>query len=81
MNSSNPRTIPSLIVIHSQLSPREQDILAGLVQGLSYKMIADQYFISIDTVRSHIKHIYEKLAVHSKAEAIVKALTSRIVQQ
>jgi DNA-binding CsgD family transcriptional regulator len=40
-------------------------------------MIADQLCISIDTVRSHIKHIYEKLHIHSKAEAIALALKSR----
>lgn len=61
------------------LSPREDDILRGLVRGLSYKMIADQYNISIDTVRSHIKHIYEKLHVHSRSEAVAKALRNRLV--
>ena len=61
------------------LSDRERDVLSGLAKGLSYKMIADQYFISIDTVRSHIKHIYEKLHVHSKGEAVAKAMTNRLV--
>lgn len=62
-----------------QLSQREQEVLAGLVKGLSYKMIADQCHISVDTVRSHIKSIYEKLHVHSKSEAVVKALRSRLL--
>lgn len=66
---------PKLADYH--LSDREKDILAGLIQGLSYKMIADQYFISIDTVRSHIKHIYEKLHVHSKSEAVARVLSSK----
>jgi predicted nuclease of restriction endonuclease-like (RecB) superfamily len=61
----------------AELSEREQQVLTALVDGLSYKMIADQYCISIDTVRSHIKHIYEKLHIHSKAEAIALALKSR----
>jgi len=61
------------------LSDRERDVLNGLVKGMSYKMIAGQYFISIDTVRSHIKSIYDKLHVHSKGEAITKALKDRLV--
>lgn len=61
------------------LSPREQEILHSLVKGYSYKLIADEHFISIDTVRSHIRHIYEKLHVNSKTEAVLKALKERIV--
>jgi DNA-binding NarL/FixJ family response regulator len=62
-----------------QLSEREREVLAALVKGLSYKMIAGQCYISVDTVRSHIKNIYEKLHVHSKSEAVVKALRSKLV--
>jgi DNA-binding NarL/FixJ family response regulator len=61
------------------LSPREQDILQSLVKGYSYKLIADEHFISMDTVRSHIRHIYEKLHVNSKTEAVLKALKEKIV--
>lgn len=61
------------------LSPRELDILKSLVKGYSYKLIAGEHFISIDTVRSHIRHIYEKLQVNSKTEAVLKALKERIV--
>ena len=61
------------------LSPREQEILQSLVKGYSYKMIADEHFISMDTVRSHIRHIYEKLQVNSKTEAVLKALKEKIV--
>ena len=46
---------------------------------LSYKMIAESCFISLDTVRSHIKSIYEKLHVHSKGEAVAKAIRSKII--
>ena len=46
---------------------------------MSYKLIADECLISIDTVRSHIKNIYDKLHVHSKGEAIVKAIKDKIV--
>ncbi|HMQ47767.1 MAG TPA: response regulator transcription factor [Saprospiraceae bacterium] len=56
-----------------KLSPREQEVLNSLASGNSYKMVADQLSISIETVRTHIKRIYEKLHVHSVAEAIAKA--------
>ncbi|MBO9637442.1 response regulator [Siphonobacter aquaeclarae] len=61
------------------LSAREQDILKGLVAGYSYKLIADELFISIDTVRSHIRHIYDKLQVNSKTEAVLKAMKERLI--
>ena len=61
------------------LSPRERDILNSLVKGFSYKMIADEHFISLDTVRSHIRHIYEKLHVNSKTEAVLKAINEKIL--
>lgn len=56
------------------LSAREHEILKLLVEGYSYKMIAADRNISLDTVRSHIKKIYEKLHVHSMTEAVSKAL-------
>lgn len=59
---------------HANLSAREQEILGLLVEGYSYKMIAADRNISIDTVRSHIKKIYEKLHVRSMTEAVSKAL-------
>jgi len=61
------------------LSPREHEILNSLVKGYSYKLIADEHFISMDTVRSHIRHIYEKLQVNSKTEAVLKALKEKII--
>jgi DNA-binding NarL/FixJ family response regulator len=62
-----------------ELSAREKEILACLVKGMSYKMVADQCFISVETVNVHIKNIYRKLKVHSKSEAVVKAITGRII--
>lgn len=56
------------------LTARENEILNSLVDGLSYKKLADKYFISISTVRTHIRHIYEKLHVNSKAQAVAKVL-------
>jgi DNA-binding NarL/FixJ family response regulator len=60
------------------LTPRELDILQWLVEGLSYKKIAEKLFISPLTVQSHIKRIYEKLQVHSKSAAVSKALKYKL---
>lgn len=61
------------------LSDREKQVLQLLVDGYSYKMIASEMFISIDTVRSHIKKIYEKLHVNSKSEAVAKAFKDKLL--
>jgi len=61
------------------LSSRETEILQFLVNGYSYKMIASEMKISIDTVRFHIKKIYDKLHVHSATEAVSKALRDKLV--
>jgi DNA-binding NarL/FixJ family response regulator len=61
------------------LSEREKQVLQLLVDGYSYKMIAAEMYIAIDTVRSHIKKIYEKLQVNSKSEAVAKAFKDRLV--
>jgi DNA-binding NarL/FixJ family response regulator len=61
------------------LTPRELEVLKALVAGMEYKQIAQRHFISLDTVRNHIRHIYEKLHVHSKTEAVTKALKQRLV--
>ena len=61
------------------LTAREKEILSNLSKGNSYKMISADLFISIDTVRTHIKHIYEKLQVHSQTEAVCKAMNERLV--
>jgi DNA-binding NarL/FixJ family response regulator len=62
----------------SILSLKEKEIVVGLVDGLSYKLIADRMNISIETVRFHIKNIYRKLHVHGKAEVISKSLRGEI---
>jgi len=61
------------------LTKREKEILSLLVKGMSYKLIADQCFISLDTVNNHIRNIYKKMQVHSKGEAVAKAIKGRIV--
>jgi DNA-binding NarL/FixJ family response regulator len=61
------------------LSEREKEILTHLVNGVNCKMIGDICNICYDTVRFHIKNIYEKLHVHSMSEAVAKAIKQRIV--
>ena len=56
------------------LTPRQFEIVQGLKEGLSYKMIADRLDITIETVRDHIKNIYRRLQVNSRAEAVRKYL-------
>ena len=61
------------------LTARELEILNLLVEGMSNASIAKRLFISIQTVRNHIRHIYEKLQVHSKSQAVVKAIREGLV--
>jgi DNA-binding NarL/FixJ family response regulator len=65
--------------ISSPLSPRETEVLQFLAKGKSYSMIADELFIDKETVRTHIKNIYIKLEVHSKAKAIEKAEKNKLI--
>lgn len=63
-----------------KLSPREVELLKLLAEGHSYKTAARALSISIDTVRFHIRNIYDKLHVHSKSEAVILALRQGIVR-
>jgi DNA-binding NarL/FixJ family response regulator len=74
----NQKTAPSQPNDYT-LSQRELSILKCLVNGDSYKMIADHCQISIGTVRSHISNIYKKLHINSKSEAVAKALKEKLV--
>jgi DNA-binding NarL/FixJ family response regulator len=58
----------------NQLSAREQAVLDCLARGLPYKQIGDELGISINTIRTHLRHIYEKLHVQSRTEAVAKYL-------
>lgn len=55
-----------------RLSKREREVLDCLAQGLAYKEIADQLGLSLETIRMNVKHIYAKLHVHSRGEAVAK---------
>lgn len=57
-----------------QLSDREKELLRLMVDGHNYKDIATRSFISYETVRTHVKHIYKKLHVASRSEAVMKAM-------
>jgi DNA-binding NarL/FixJ family response regulator len=61
------------------LSPREIEVLQWLIKGYSIKIIAAEMNLAFDTVRSHLKNIYQKLHVNCGKEAIAKALSERIV--
>jgi len=62
-----------------ELSSREKEVINLLADGNNYQQIADQLFISVDTVRHHIKNIYRKLHVHTQSEAVAKAIRKRII--
>ncbi len=61
------------------LTPREREILGGLVEGNSFKVLADSLCISIETVRFHFRNIYKKLHVHSQSEAVAKAIKEGLI--
>jgi two-component system, NarL family, nitrate/nitrite response regulator NarL len=64
----------------SQLSPREREVLALLVQGANGRTVASTLSISLNTVRTHVQNILEKLQVHSRLEAATFAVRHGIVQ-
>jgi DNA-binding NarL/FixJ family response regulator len=63
---------------NEQLTAKETQVIAAMVDGLSYKMIAARLGVSLETVRQHIKNIYRKLHVNSKTEVITKSLKGEI---
>ncbi len=79
LHVSAPRSGAPPTASVTDLSPREKEVLTALVDGLSYKMIAHRLSISFETVRTHIRRIYEKLCVHNNTEAVAKALKYGLV--
>ncbi len=65
--------------LDEQLTPQELRLLKLFVEGYSYQGAADRLNISVNTVRDYVRSIYDKLHVHSRSEALVKALRSRII--
>lgn len=74
-----PRPAQSNKEEETLLSQREQQLLQLLIKGYSYKMIADELQIALETVRSHIKKIYRKLQVNSATEAIYKVSRDKLM--
>jgi DNA-binding NarL/FixJ family response regulator len=65
--------------LDEQLTPQEVRLLKLLAEGYSYQSAGDQLHISLNTVRNYIRSIYEKLHVHSKSEAVSKAIRGRLI--
>ncbi|MEM6265431.1 MAG: response regulator transcription factor [Bacteroidota bacterium] len=65
--------------VKNPLSERETEVLTRLCDGADYKRIASELFVSSNTIKAHIKSIYKKLHVHSRAEAVRKAIEQGIV--
>jgi DNA-binding NarL/FixJ family response regulator len=63
----------------SELSEREIGVLTNLADGNNYQEIAEKLFISVDTVRHHIRNIYKKLHVHSQSQAVAKAIRKGLI--
>ncbi|MEO7307786.1 MAG: response regulator transcription factor [Ferruginibacter sp.] len=61
------------------LTNQEKKVLQQLVDGKSYKLIAAELFVAIDTIKTHIRNIYAKLHVHSGTEAVTKAIRDKII--
>jgi DNA-binding NarL/FixJ family response regulator len=67
------------VKVDADLMPQEVRLLRLLAEGYSYQVAADQMGISVDTVRNYIRSIYSKLHVHSRSEAVTKALRARLI--
>jgi DNA-binding NarL/FixJ family response regulator len=76
-NPHIPENLPETEEI--RLSKREIEILEQLSKGLKYKIIADNLFLSVGTVKKHVDNVYSKLQVHNKLEAIQKAKSNRLI--
>jgi DNA-binding NarL/FixJ family response regulator len=63
-----------------QLTPHEVRLLKLLVEGYNYKTAASQLDVSVNTIKFHMRSIYDKLQVHSKSQAVAKALRGRIIR-
>lgn len=70
---------PLIDSLQTQLSEREREVLEALIEGHSTRSIAEKLFVSVNTIRFHLRNIYNKLHVNSRTEAVAKALNNRIV--
>lgn len=73
------RTHPLVPAIDYSLTQREKEVLADIVDGLTYKELADRHHIAGSTAKKHILHIYQKLNVNSRAEVVRKAIEEKLI--
>jgi DNA-binding NarL/FixJ family response regulator len=73
------KTVPAE-QLEKELTAHEVRLLKLLAEGYSYQALGDEFHISINTVRNYIRRIYDKLHVHSKTEAVSKALRKRLIK-
>jgi DNA-binding NarL/FixJ family response regulator len=73
------RKTPAPVRLDVTLSPQETKLLALIAEGASYQSAGDRLFVSINTVRKHIRSIYEKLQVHTRSEAVNKAMRAGMI--
>jgi DNA-binding NarL/FixJ family response regulator len=71
---AGPAALPLEKLLPEPLTSRELEVVRGIEDGLSYKLIAERHHISLDTVRNHIRSVYRKLQINSKAELLAQAL-------
>jgi DNA-binding NarL/FixJ family response regulator len=76
---ASPSSMAAKASAEARLSERELEVLRGLVAGLGYAGVADRLHLSVDTVRTYVRRIYQKLHVHSAAEAAAKAVRQKLV--
>jgi DNA-binding NarL/FixJ family response regulator len=74
------RAVRPPVQAEHDLTPHEHRLLRMLVEGHNYKTAAAELGVSVNTVSFHVRHVYQKLQVHSRSEAVAKALRERIVQ-
>jgi DNA-binding NarL/FixJ family response regulator len=67
------------VEVESHLTPQETRLVALLAEGYSYQGAADRMHVSVNTVRNYIRFIYDKLHVHTKSEAVSKAIKARLI--
>ncbi len=78
---ARPNGDPSAVLLTSPLTPREQQVLSLLAEGLRTKAIAKRLYVSPKTIGTHIQHVLKKLGVHSRAEAVAIAYREGLVEE